>query len=127
MKNQTAKTIFLKDYEPPQFLIDKVDLQIDLFEEWTSVKSTMELRRNPNLKQKSNSLVLSGQNLELKNIFLDNIELKKKQYEIDDSHLKIINVPNKFVLITKVRIKPHKNTELEGLYNLKVSVKLLFI
>ena len=55
-------------------------------------------------------------NLELKKVFLNDIELKKTQYEIDDYKLKILNVPKKFILTTYVRIKPHKNTELEGLY-----------
>jgi len=116
MKNQNAKTIFLKDYKPPQFLIDKVNLQIDLFEKWTSVKTTMKFRHNPKVKQKNKILELSGKNLELKKVFLNDIELKKTQYEIDDYKLKILNVPKKFILTTYVRIKPHKNTELEGLY-----------
>ena len=116
MKDKLAKAIYLKDYKPPNFLIDKVDLQIDLFEELTKVKAIMKFRCNPDLEEKSKTLTLSGQNIELKSVFLDEFELNQNQYKIDDSQLIIFNVPEKFILTTEVSIKPQKNTELEGLY-----------
>ena len=41
MKTQTPQTIYLKDYRPPHFLIDTVDLNVDLGEEWTTVKEVI--------------------------------------------------------------------------------------
>ena len=116
MKTQTPQTIYLKDYRPPQFLIDAVDLHIDLAEEWTTVKAKLNFRRNPASSENSETLVLNGHKMELMAVILDNVELTQDQYQVDESQLKINNVPEKFVLSTEVRIQPQNNTELEGLY-----------
>ena len=116
MINKSPKTIYLKDYTPPPFLIDKVDLEIDLGEEWSTVKARLCLRSNPELKGVNSTLVLDGQNMKLQEIRLDKMLMKKNQYSVDESHLKIKNVPKKFELETEVRIQPQNNTELEGLY-----------
>ena len=116
MKTQTPQTIYLKDYRPPQFLIDTVDLHIDLAEEWTTVKAELNFRRNPASAENSKTLVLNGHKMELMAVILDNVELTQDQYQVDESQLTINDVPEKFVLSTEVRIQPQNNTELEGLY-----------
>ena len=116
MKTQTPQTIYLKDYRPPQFLIDTVDLHIDLAEEWTTVKAELNFRRNPASSENSKTLVLNGQKMELMAVILDKVELTQDQYQVDESQLTINDVPEKFVLSTEVRIQPQNNTELEGLY-----------
>ena len=116
MKTQTPQTIYLKDYRPPQFLIDTVDLHIDLAEEWTTVKAKLNFRRNPASSENSKTLVLNGHKMELMAVILDNVELTQDQYQVDESQLTINDVPEKFVLSTEVRIQPQNNTELEGLY-----------
>ncbi len=116
MKNTSSKTTYLKKYTPPPFLIDKVDLEIDLGEEWSTVKTRLSFRSNPSFEGKDNTLVLDGQNMKLQGILLDNLEINKDQYSVDESHLTVNNVPKKFELETTVRIQPQNNTELEGLY-----------
>ncbi len=116
MKNNSPKTTYLKDYTPPPFLIDKVDLEIDLGEEWSTVKALLSFRSNPSFEGKNSTLVLEGQNMKLQKIHLDNIQMNSNQYSVDESHLTIKNVPKKFELETEVRIQPQNNTELEGLY-----------
>ena len=116
MKTQTPQTIYLKDYRPPQFLIDTVDLHIDLAEEWTTVKAKLNFRRNPASSENSKTLVLNGQKMELMAVILDKVELTQDQYQVDESQLTINDVPEKFVLSTEGRIQPQNNTELEGLY-----------
>ena len=116
MKTQTPQTIFLKDYRVPQFFIDTADLHIDLGEEWTTVKARLKCRRNTASTENTKSLVLDGQKMELQNVRLDNVELRQEQFQVDDSHLTIPDVPETFVLETEVRIQPQNNTELEGLY-----------
>ncbi len=116
MKTQTPQTIFLKDYRPPQFFIDTADLHIDLGEEWTTVKARLKCRRNAASTENTKSLVLDGQKMELQNVRLDNVELRQEQFQVDDSHLTIPDVPETFVLETEVRIQPQNNTALEGLY-----------
>jgi len=116
MKTQTPQTIFLKDYRPPQFFIDTVDLHIDLGEEWTTVKARLKCRRNAASTENTKSLVLDGQKMKLQNVRLDNVELRQEQFQVDDSYLTIPDVPETFVLETEVRIQPQNNTALEGLY-----------
>ena len=116
MKNNSPKTTYLKDYTPPPFLIDKVDLEIDLGEEWSTVKASLSFRSNPAFEGNNSTLVLEGQNMKLQGIHLDNIQMNSNQYSVDESHLTIKNVPKKFELETEVRIQPQNNTELEGLY-----------
>ncbi len=116
MKTQTPQTIFLKDYRPPQFFIDTADLHIDLGEEWTTVKARLKCRRNTASTENTKNLVLDGQKMELQNVRLDNVELIQEQFQVDDSHLTIPDVPETFVLETKVRIQPQNNTAHEGLY-----------
>ena len=116
MKTQTPQTIFLKDYRVPQFFIDTADLHIDLGEEWTTVKARLKCRRNTASTENTKSLVLDGQKMELQNVHLDNVELIQEQFQVDDSHLTITDVPETFVLKTEVRIQPQNNTALEGLY-----------
>ncbi len=116
MKHNSPQTTYLKDYTPPPFLVDKVDLEIDLGEDWSTVKARLCFRSNPDFKDENSTLVLDGQNMKLQKIHLDNMQMNPHQYSVDESHLKITNVPKKFELKTEVRIKPQNNTELEGLY-----------
>ena len=93
MNIQTPQTVYLKDYRPPPFLIDKVDLKIDLDEEWSTVKGILSFRRNPESLDSSKTLMLDGQNMELLSIRLDQMELTQKEYQVDDLHLTIPDVP----------------------------------
>ena len=116
MKQKYPQTTYLKDYTPPPFLVDKVDLEIDLGEEWSTVKARLCFRCNPDFEGENSTLVLDGQNMELQKIRLDNLEMNPNHYSVDESHLTITGVSKKFELETEVRIQPQNNTELEGLY-----------
>ena len=116
MKHNSPQTTYLKDYTPPPFLVDKVDLEIDLGEEWSTVKARLCFRCNPDFEGENSTLVLDGQNMELQKIRLDNLEMNPNHYSVDESQLTITGVSNKFELETEVRIQPQNNTELEGLY-----------
>ena len=92
MKSKTPQTIYLKDYRPPQFLIDTVDLNFDLGEEWTTVKAQMKIRRNPASTENSKTLVLVGQNMKLLSVKLDQLVLTQNEYQVNDSQLIIPDV-----------------------------------
>ena len=47
MRDATPQTIYLKDYQVPEFLIDKTSLVFDLQDEYCRVSSTLSIRRNP--------------------------------------------------------------------------------
>ncbi|MEE4376845.1 MAG: aminopeptidase N [Candidatus Competibacteraceae bacterium] len=117
MNNDSPRAIHLKDYTPPPFLIDTVDLRFELGEDATLVHSRMAFRRNPEwAEQDSTPLVLAGQQLELIEIRLDGRTLTPEHYTVDADHLTLSQVPSTFELEITTRIYPQNNTALEGLY-----------
>ena len=116
MLRDTPRTVYLKEYRPPEFLIDTVDLRFELGEEETRVHSRLALRRNPAAESRSPDLFLNGEGLELLAISMDGRRLDAARYRLDDEGLTLIGVPDRFTLETEARIYPQKNTALEGLY-----------
>jgi len=116
MKDAQPKTIHLKDYQVPDFLIDKTELHFTLDPNATVVKARLSLRRNPAANRDDSALVLSGQQMKLKSVALDDIALAQDAYRVDAESLVIENCGNEFVLETVVEIDPESNTSLEGLY-----------
>jgi len=112
----TPSTIFLKDYQPPVYLIDNVKLHFDLHEKQTVVTSTLNVSLNEENKQSDKSLVLDGQNLELLFIKVDGKTLTAKDYVCDDETLTIVNLPERCDIEIQTRINPEGNKALEGLY-----------
>jgi len=116
MRDPTPQTIYLKDYTPPVFLIAAVDLDFDLFEDHAQVRSRLSVARNPNAADRSAPLDLDGQALELVSVAIDGRALGAAQFTVDEQHLTIAAVPERFSLETVARIHPRKNTRLMGLY-----------
>lgn len=106
----------LKNYCPPDFFIDTVHLHFDIYDDHTFVKSELIIKRNSQSKKTTAPLILDGEELNLKAIFLDGNELLKNKYEVTESHLKIFDLPSHFTLETHVIIYPKKNKKLMGLY-----------
>ncbi len=115
-KEAQAKTIFLKDYQVPPFLIDKTELVFDLLDSHADVHSTLHMRRNPDCQQLSPVLNLNGQDMELLEVRIDGKVLGKDCYELNDEFLNLAELPAEFTLQISTRIKPQDNTSLEGLY-----------
>ncbi len=115
MRDSQPRTIYLKDYREPDFWINKTSLEFELFADYTEVKSTLELVRNPRADKEA-SLVLHGQELELREVKIDGTILVESDYKTDLETLEVFSVPNKFEFSCVTRIKPHENTSLEGLY-----------
>jgi aminopeptidase N len=116
MRTKNAKTIHLKDYRPPHYLIDEVELVFDLQDESTKVTSRLHIRRNPACKAVNPELELDGEGLQLETIELDDEPLDAQAYRVDERSLVVPNVPERFTLTTQVVIYPQENTALEGLY-----------
>lgn len=110
------KTTFLKDYTPPSFLINTVELIFKLDEDLTQVNSRLALIRDSAPGNKDKSLVLQGENCELIFIKVDGRLLSTKEYQLKDNELIIFQVPDEFSLEIENRIKPKENTALSGLY-----------
>lgn len=117
LRDAQPKVIHLKDYRPPEYLIDETKLHIQLNDEETLVTATLVMRRNPlDTKRATAELVLDGQELELRKVLLNDLELEPEDYRVSTDHLTIFSVPEAFKLETVVTIKPQNNTSLEGLY-----------
>ena len=114
--NQPLQTIHLHDYRPPAFLVDAVDLYVELDPKRTRVRARLQVRANPNVPGRPAALLLDGRQLELLDIKLDNRELTASEYTVDSEGLTIPGVPERFTLETLVVIDPDSNTALEGLY-----------
>lgn len=113
-KKSNNKAIYLKDYIPSPFQIKSVELDVTLGEDVTRVKSTLSIERN---NGDDSALILDGSTfLDLKYLGINGKSLQQSQYIINKTHLKIIDVPDKFILETHVEIKPQENTTLTGLY-----------
>ena len=65
MKPATPRPVHLKDYRPPAYLIDKVDLDVSLDPTRTRVNSRLAVRPNPNAKRRPEPLRLDGEHLDL--------------------------------------------------------------
>ena len=119
MRDANPHTIYLKDYTVPDYLIHSVDLNFTLDEEHTRVISRLTLSRNPASQTGDAPLILSGENLELVSVVLnDDQELTAQHYLQTPDSLIIRDVPQhrSFVLTVENTINPKANTALEGLY-----------
>ncbi len=116
MSQTHPETIYLKDYRPPEYLIDRVDLNIVLDEEVTRVIATLNIRRNPGSESDPAAIRLDGEGLESVYIELNGVRLGVDEYEIDGEGVTIHRVPDQFELKSEVLIYPQNNTALEGLY-----------
>jgi aminopeptidase N len=115
MRDAQPSAIYLKDYQPPSYLIDETHLTFDLREDATLVESRLKLRRNP-LTDGESPLRLDGTGLELLQIAIDGRALDVGEYELTDNNLHVLSPPERFELSCVTRIRPQENTSLEGLY-----------
>ncbi|MBV8030134.1 MAG: aminopeptidase N, partial [Betaproteobacteria bacterium] len=116
MKEALSKAIHLKDYAPPAFVVDTVDLDIDIRADDAIVTAKLAVRRGAG---KGADLVLDGDELELQTVSLNGKTLDKSQFDLQPNSLTVRNVPDAFALETVTRIVPQANTKLEGLYATK--------
>lgn len=115
-KEQAPKTIYLKDYRVPEYLIKTTDLRFEIYDGETLVSAMLHFYRNPAADVEKNELTLNGADLELVSIALDGDLLDESAYEFGEESLTIFNTPDEFKLLIITRIKPEENTSLEGLY-----------
>lgn len=112
MRTDTPQTIYLKDYKPYPYSISDVDMNFDIHEGYTMVRTRMRFHAPDHCRE---DVFLNGEHLELIELKLDSEVVG--EFEKDDKGL-TISCPRKkeFVLEVTTRIKPEENTRLEGLY-----------
>jgi aminopeptidase N len=116
MPDPMPATIYLKDYTPPPFLIDSVELDVFVLAEHTRISSRLAIRRNPAAANARAPLVLNGEDITLESVSLDGRPLEEGAYTLTLEHLTIPDVPDACVLETVCRIRPQDNTKLSGFY-----------
>jgi len=112
------ETIYLKDYQVPEYVIESVDLNFILDAEYTRVVSRLTMTHNSDSTVKHAPLELLGEDLNLVNISLDGVALSASDYQLSDTALLITQVPQDrtFTLAIENTINPKANTAYEGLY-----------
>ena len=74
MKDALAKSTYLSEYSPSEFLIDSTELHFTLSHEATTVAAKLTIKRNPQVSSRGleSALVLDGSaNIELHSIKLN--------------------------------------------------------
>lgn len=105
------------DYRPCEYTITRTELEFDLDDTATHVKSRLNVKRNPLLKDVGGPLVLDGEDMKLLSLKLNGKPLDRQDFEVTKKHLTIKRPPEgPFVLEIENEIDPAANTKLSGLY-----------
>ncbi len=108
---------FLKNYKPPVYQVERIDLDVDLYNDHALVRSHLTVKRNKQMDVGDHPpLILDGRELELVSLHLNGVLLSSGEYTIHDETLSLSPVTESFVLDIVTRIRPRENTSLEGLY-----------
>ncbi len=111
MTATVAQPIYLSDYTPPAYLVDKVELTFRLSPRATRVVSRIAFRPNPATDDRE--FFLHGQNLRLISAQVDGAPV---QPDVTPAGLRLSVPDAPFLWEAEVEIDPEANTALEGLY-----------
>jgi aminopeptidase N len=121
MRTDIAEPVRLKDYRVPDYLIDKVDLDVKLHPAATRVLARLAIRRNPQGRPNS-ALILDGDGLTAKKIALDGRQLDLHEsgawngFVTPDQFTLTAPPQHPFILEIETEIDASANTRLMGLY-----------
>src|SRR6186997_1560335 len=115
MRTDTAQPIRLQDYRPPEWLVDRVSLDVSLHPTNATVRATLSLQPNP--ASAAAPLVLDGDGLRLVSLKLDGTAVPEGNFVATPDGLTIPQPPNRpFTLEVETIVDPSANTHLSGLY-----------
>ena len=103
-------TVYLTDYQVPDFLIPTVRLEFFLEEATTRVVSTIVVNRN---KDHARPLVLNGEKMSLLNLSLNGSSV---EYNLTENSLELDIPQDSVELVIETELRPAENTQLSGLY-----------
>ncbi|MEM9207221.1 MAG: aminopeptidase N, partial [Pseudomonadota bacterium] len=116
MRTDLPTKIFLKDYTPPAYLIDTVEMTVRLDPTATLVSTTLAVRLHPYAASRQ-PLILDGDELELVSVALNDTLLGQAEYTLTETSLTTPDVPSdSFSLTIETRLSPSTNKKLMGLY-----------
>ncbi len=115
MKTQAHPTIHRKDYRPPTFAVERIEMGIDLDPRATVVAARLRV-----VRRASGPLALDGEGLTLLSLSIDGVALPSSGYRVstqgERQTLAIDALPDACDVDVAVRISPATNTSLMGLY-----------
>jgi aminopeptidase N len=115
MRTEQARPVRLQDYRPPDWLVDRVHLDVALHPTAARVRATLSLRPNPSASPAP--LILDGDGLVLSSIALDGKSLAADAYVASPDRLTLPQPPqHPFELTIETIVDPSANTQLMGLY-----------
>ena len=115
MRTDIAQPVRLKDYRPPDWLVETVSLDVSLHPTATNVRATIAIKPNPSTT--AAPLVLDGDGLSLISLKLDGAALPADSYVATPDGLTIAQPPARpFTLEIETAVDPSANTQLSGLY-----------
>jgi aminopeptidase N len=117
MQTETPQTIYLKDYRPPDWVIENIFLDVALDPVATRVASRLAIKPHPRREGEASRLELDGEKITLEEISIDGEKLNPRRYSVTPENLIITEVPAQgFTLDIVTRCNPQANTALSGLY-----------
>ena len=114
--------IYLRDYEAPKYTIENVALDIRLFEDDATVEGRLQITRDV-----AGEVLLYAEDMHIEALYIDDTRVNDSAYTHSDGRLTLHDAPATFELRTEVRICPHTNTMLEGLYKAGTGDETMFV
>jgi aminopeptidase N len=117
MRTDTGQVIRLADYQPTDFVLERVDLTFELDPTETKVEARLIFHRREGTDP-SAPLVLDGDSLSLQSLLIDQIDLDAERYTATPDRLEVRGLPaaEPFEICVTTIINPEANTQLMGLY-----------
>ncbi|MEO5701515.1 MAG: aminopeptidase N [Casimicrobiaceae bacterium] len=116
-RDAAAHPVRRLDYCPPAFLVDTLDLTIELDPHATAVTAVLAFRRNPEATGSGQAdFVLDGEAQRQVRVKLDGRLLAASDYRLSETTLTLPAPPAQGVLTVHAVIDPAANSALEGLY-----------
>ena len=117
MRTETGQVHKLKDYQPTNFVVERIDLTFELDPKETKVVSRVILHRREGVAADA-KLEFDGDELTLDSVQLDGNDIEQALYEVTPESLTIGGLPKSepFEITVNTTLSPETNTKLMGLY-----------
>jgi aminopeptidase N len=117
MRTEAGQVIYLADYKPTDFILERIDLTFELHPLETKLTARSLFHRRPGTPLDA-PLVLDGDELVMTSLLVDGIEIDRERYEENGKELIISGLPEEiaFEITVETLLAPANNTELMGLY-----------
>ena len=116
MRTEEPRPVRLSEYRPPDWLVETVDLHVDLHPTRAPVRATLKLKPNPAASAPA-ALVFDGDGITLVSLKIDGVPVASDGYVATPDGLTIAQPPHRpFTLEIETLVDPEANTQLSGLY-----------